>query len=70
MTHIKRRMQEGNPKVNYFLQDAKGILWFKDMLVKPKKEALKKRFRYSIHPREYQDVSRLKAAILVDMNEV
>jgi hypothetical protein len=57
MTHIKRRMQEGNPKVNYFLQDAEGILWFKDMLVKPKKEALKKRFRKSIHPREYQDVS-------------
>jgi hypothetical protein len=58
MDHIKRKMQEGDPKVTCFREDAEGILWFKDRLVVPKKEALKKKFldeahksRYSIHPR-------------------
>jgi hypothetical protein len=57
MTHIRRRMQEGDPKVNCFHEDAKGTLWFKDTLVVPKKEALKKKIldeahmsMYSIHP--------------------
>jgi hypothetical protein len=57
MTHIKRRIQEGDPKVTYFCEDAEGILWFKDRLVVPKKEVLKKKIlheahasRYSIHP--------------------
>jgi hypothetical protein len=57
MDHIKRRMQEGDPKVAYFYKDAKGTLWFKKRLVVPKKEALKKKIldeahtsRYSIHP--------------------
>jgi hypothetical protein len=57
MGHIKRRMQEGDPKVAYFGEDAEGTLWFKDGLVVPKKEALKKKIldefetsRYSIHP--------------------
>jgi hypothetical protein len=26
--HIKRRMQEGDPKVAYFREDAKWTLWF------------------------------------------
>jgi hypothetical protein len=57
MSHIKRRMQEGDPKVSCFHEDAKGTLWFKKRLVLPKKEALKKKIldeahtlRYSIHP--------------------
>jgi hypothetical protein len=57
MGHIKRRMQEGDPKVACFREDAEGILWFKERLVVPKKEALKKKIldeahtsRYSIHP--------------------
>jgi hypothetical protein len=57
MAHIKRRIQEGDPKVACFHEDAEGILWFKDRLVVPKKEALKKKIldeahtsRYSIHP--------------------
>jgi hypothetical protein len=56
MTHIKRRIQEGDPKVAYFHEDAEGTLWFKDRLVVPRKEALKKKIldeahmsRYSIH---------------------
>jgi hypothetical protein len=56
MDHIKRRMQEGDPKVTCFCEDAEGTLWFKERLVVPKKEALKKILdeahtsRYSIHP--------------------
>jgi hypothetical protein len=51
-------MQEGDPKVACFCEDAEGALWFKERLVVPKKEALKKKIldeshtsRYSIHPR-------------------
>jgi hypothetical protein len=57
MTYIKRRMREGDPKIACFYKDAKGTLWFKDMLVVSKKEALKKKILnethtswYSIHP--------------------
>jgi hypothetical protein len=56
MGHIKRRMQEGDPKIACFHGDAEGTLWFKKKLVVPKKEALKKKIldeahtsRYSIH---------------------
>jgi hypothetical protein len=58
MAHMKRRMQEGNPKVTCFRKDVERTLWFKDRLVVPKKEALKKKTldeahtsTYSIHPR-------------------
>jgi hypothetical protein len=57
MAHIKRRIQEGDPKVACFHEDTEGALWFKDRLVVPKKEALKNKIldeahtsRYSIHP--------------------
>jgi hypothetical protein len=57
MTHLRRRLLEGDPKVNCFREDAEGILWFKDRLVVSKKESLKKKIlgeahtsRYSIHP--------------------
>jgi hypothetical protein len=57
MAHIKRRIQEGDPKVACFHEDAEDTLWFKDRLVVPKKETLKKKIldeahasRYSIHP--------------------
>jgi hypothetical protein len=57
MDHIKRRMQDGDPKVACFCKDAEGTLWIKDRLVVPKEEALKKKIldeahtsRYSIHP--------------------
>jgi hypothetical protein len=55
--HIKRRMQDGDPKVACFLEDAEGILWFKERLVVPRREVLKMKIldeaytlRYSIHP--------------------
>jgi hypothetical protein len=50
-------MQEGDPKVACFYEDVEGTIWFKEGLVVPKKEALKKKIlyethtmRYSIHP--------------------
>jgi hypothetical protein len=57
MAYIKRRIQEGGPKVACFCEDAEGTLWFEDRLVVPWKEALKKKILdeahtslYSIHP--------------------
>jgi hypothetical protein len=57
MGHIKRRMQEGDPKVICFHEDVEGTIWFKEWLVLPKREALKKKIldeahtsRNSIHP--------------------
>jgi hypothetical protein len=57
MVHIKRRMREGDLKVACFREDAEGTLWFKERLVVPKGEALKKKIldeahtsRYSIRP--------------------
>jgi hypothetical protein len=57
MAHIKRRLEEGDTKVNCFGKDSEGTLWFKDQLVVSKKEALKKKMldeahtsRDSIHP--------------------
>jgi hypothetical protein len=50
-------MREGDPKVACFREDAEGTLWFKERLVVPRREALKKKIldeantlRYSIHP--------------------
>jgi hypothetical protein len=67
MGHIKRRMREGDPKVACFHEDAEGTLWFKERLVVPRREALKKKIldeahtsRYSIHPwstKMYYDLS-------------
>jgi hypothetical protein len=48
MSHIKRRMQEGDSKVTCFHEDAEGTLWFKERLVVLKREAHIS--RYSIHP--------------------
>jgi hypothetical protein len=57
MDHIKCIMKEGDPKVLCFREATEGTLWFKEILVVPKKEALKKKIldethtsRYSIHP--------------------
>jgi hypothetical protein len=54
MGHIKRK---GDPRVPCFRGDAEGTLWFKERLVVPRREALKKKIldeaytlRYSIHP--------------------
>jgi hypothetical protein len=49
MENIKRRMKEGDPKVAYFCENAEGTLWFKERLVVPRKEALKKKILDEAH---------------------
>jgi hypothetical protein len=56
MGHIKRGMRDVDPKFACFHGDAEGTLWFKDSLVVPRKEVLRKKIldeahtsRYSIH---------------------
>jgi hypothetical protein len=41
MGHIKRRIQEGDPKVSCTRENVEGTLWFKDRLVLLKKETMK-----------------------------
>jgi hypothetical protein len=53
MGHIKRIMQECDPKVACFCEDAEGTLWFKERLVVPKKEALKKKILDEAHTLRY-----------------
>jgi hypothetical protein len=43
MKHIQRRVREGDPKVACFREDTEGTLWFKNRLVVPRREALKKK---------------------------
>jgi hypothetical protein len=57
VTHIKRRLTEGEPKVNCFRVDEKCTLRLKDRLVVPKNRGLRKKIfdeahtsKYSIHP--------------------
>jgi hypothetical protein len=68
VTHIKRRLTEGDPKVNYFHVDEEGTLWFKDRLVVLKKHGLRKKIfdeahtsKYSIHPGSTKMYHDLKA---------
>jgi hypothetical protein len=49
MGHIKRIMREGDPKVTCFCEDAEGTLWFKERLVVPRREALKKKILDEAH---------------------
>jgi hypothetical protein len=53
MSHIKRRIRDGDPKVACFCEDAEGTLWFKNRLVVPKKEILKKKVLDEAHTSRY-----------------
>jgi hypothetical protein len=53
MGHIKKRVQEGDLKVAYFYDDAEETLCFKERLVVPKKEALKKKILDEAHTSRY-----------------
>jgi hypothetical protein len=53
MNHIKRRMQEGDPNIVCFCEDAEGTLWFKYRLVVLKKDALKKKILDEAHTLRY-----------------
>jgi hypothetical protein len=49
MSHIKKRMQEGDTKVTCFREDTEGTLWFKERLVVPKKKGIKKKILDEAH---------------------
>jgi hypothetical protein len=53
MAHLRRRLLEGDPKVNCFHEDAEEALWFKGRLVVPKKAALKKKILDEAHTSRY-----------------
>jgi hypothetical protein len=53
MSHLRRRLSQGDPKVNCFPKDAERTLWFKDMLVLLKKVALKKKVLDEAHTSMY-----------------
>jgi hypothetical protein len=43
VAHIKKRLTEGDPKVNCFRVDEEGTLWFNDRFVVPKNHELRKK---------------------------
>jgi hypothetical protein len=68
VAHIKRRLAEGDPKVNCFHVDEEGTLWFKHRLVVPKNHGLRRKIfdeahtsKYSIHPSSMKMYHGLKA---------
>jgi hypothetical protein len=70
VTHIKRRLTEGDPKVNYFRVDEECTIWFNDHLVVPKNQVLRKKIfdeahtsKYSIHPGSTKMYHDLKAQL-------
>jgi hypothetical protein len=53
VAHIKRRLTECDPKVNYFRVDEEGTLWFNDRLVVPKNHGLRKKIFDEVHTSKY-----------------
>jgi hypothetical protein len=51
--HIRKRIQEGDPKVACFREDADGVLWFKDRLVMLRRATLKKKILDEAHMSRY-----------------
>jgi hypothetical protein len=53
VTHIKRRLTEGDPKVDCFRVDEEGALWFMDRLMVPKNHELRKKIFNEAHTSKY-----------------
>jgi hypothetical protein len=53
MAHLRRRLLDGDLKVNCFCEDAERTLWSKDRLIVPNKEALKKKILNEAHKSKY-----------------
>jgi hypothetical protein len=71
VSHIKRRLTEGDPKVSCFHADDEGTLWFNDWIVVPHDQRLRKKIfdethtsKYSIHPSSTKMYHDLKAQFL------
>jgi hypothetical protein len=76
VSHIKRRLTDGDPRVSCFHVDDDGTLWFNDRIVIPHNQGLQKKIfyeahtsKYCIHPGSTNIYNDLKSAILVDKNE-
>jgi hypothetical protein len=52
MGYIRKRIQEDDPNVACFREDADGVLWFKDRLVVPRRTTLKKKILDEAHMSE------------------
>jgi hypothetical protein len=65
MAHLRRRLSEGDPKVNCFREDVKGVLWLKDRLVMPKKEALKKKILDESHMSRFTFILGVPRCIMI-----
>jgi hypothetical protein len=50
---LRGECEKGGPRVTYFREDAEGILWFKERLVVPKGEVLKKKILDEAHTSRY-----------------
>jgi hypothetical protein len=68
VSHIKRRLTEGDPKVSCFRVDDEGTLWFNDQIVILHNQGLRKKIfdkahtsKYSIHPGSTKMYHDLKA---------
>jgi hypothetical protein len=68
VSHIKRRLTEGDPKVSCFRVDDEGTLWFNDQIVILRNQGLRKKIfdkahtsKYSIHPGSTKMYHDLKA---------
>jgi hypothetical protein len=67
VSHIKRRLTEGDPKGSCFHADDEGTLWFNDRIVILRNQGLRKIFdeahtsKYSIHPSSTKMYHELKA---------
>jgi hypothetical protein len=55
VAHIKRRLTEGDPKVNCFHVDEEGTPWFMDCLVVPKNHELRKKIFVEAHTSKYSN---------------
>jgi hypothetical protein len=53
VSHIKRRLTKGDPKVNCFHVDDEGTLWFSDRIVVPHNQALQKKIFDEVHTSKY-----------------
>jgi hypothetical protein len=53
ISHIKSRLTEGDPKVSCFHVDDKEALWFKDRIVVPRDQGLRKKIFDETHTSKY-----------------
>jgi hypothetical protein len=53
VSHIKRWLTEGDPKVSCFHVDDEGMLWFNNRVVIPRNQGLQKKIFHEAHTSKY-----------------